>query len=118
MAKEKKGFWDIIKKARLILVLLASISGICVAGLTFFAKSSTVEIMDKRLMLNTSADIVRSKENKLQWTKQQISFERRNDPKTPAEIAIVQRYEEEVEEARAIQKDREKRFEELYGEQL
>lgn len=74
MPKEKAGFWEFVKKARLILVLIASISGICVAGFTFFAKATTVEIMDQRLILNTSADIVRSKENQLQWTRQQICF--------------------------------------------
>ncbi len=94
-----------------LIVLIGLAATVVTTALTFFAKAKTVQMLDQRLGLNISQDIVNSKKADVQWMKQQVVMQRKEGPPTPAELEIIKKGEVELEEAKELHKGRVKDYE-------
>ncbi len=99
------------------LVVLIGLAAVTITtALTFFAKAKTVQALDQRLWLNTSADIVRYTESDVRWTEQRVAFERREKGPTIAEREIIEKAKEELVSAKNKHVERVKMFENKYNQ--
>ncbi len=115
MNKEKL---DTGAKVLKLIVLGAAAAAAITTALTFFAKAKTVQVLDKRLELSISQDIVHNKESDVRWTEQRIAFQRRDKPPTVAETEIIKKAEEELAEAKSRHNGRVRAFEKEYKQQF
>ncbi len=110
----KKDLYHYTKRS-LYLIVLAGVAATTIAtALTFFAKASTVQVIDDRVTLGLSQQIVHAHENDLEWTKSQVTSEQRTSPPTPAETEIIKKKEEKLAEVKSQHKDQLKVFEERH----
>lgn len=117
MTKESKSSLqkgiDVVK-----LIVLGSVAAAAITtALTFFAKSTTVQMLDHRLGLSISQDIVDGKKADVRWMRQQAAFENRKTPPTFGEKEMIQAAETELKEKKKLHGERVKHFEEKYKTQ-
>ncbi len=72
-----------------LCVIAGSLIGMVVGSINYFAKSSTVNLMDKRLELAIEDDKVYRAESEVEWMEQQTAFERRKEPRTVSELEMI-----------------------------
>ncbi len=101
------------------LIALAGVSAAAITtALTFFAKAKTVQMLDHRIGLNTSRDVVDNREGRVRWMKQQAAFENRKNPPTFAEKEMIKAAENELTEQKKLHDQRVEHFEETYEQQF
>ena len=107
----KNNNWEWLKRGIMILIGLGTLVGMATGASNWFARSKTVNLINKRLDLSMADDDVHRKEADVRWTKQQIGSEPRKQLKTTAEIEIIKRDEQRVIEARKIRDQKQKAYE-------
>ncbi len=90
----KQEHW--VKRTMYLSVIICSLIGTIVGGINYFAKSSTVNLLDKRLELAIEDDKVYRAESDVSWMEQQTAFERRKEPRTITEKELIGRAREKV----------------------
>ncbi len=90
----KQEHW--VKRVMYIGVTMGSIVVMIVGAINYFAKSTTVNLLDKRLELAIEDDKVYRAESDVSWMEQQTAFERRKEPRTITESEMIDRAREKV----------------------
>jgi len=93
---EKASKWDWVKRTAWLSVAFFSIIGMIVGAMNYFARSHTVNLLDRRLELSIEDDRVFQAEQDLTWHRQQTAFERRKQPKTEAESEMIDRAQDKL----------------------
>jgi len=118
MSKERRDLLHVSTKVFKLIVLIGAAVATITVALTFFARSKTVQMLDQRLGLNISQDIVNSKKSDVRWMKQQAAFENRKEPPTFAEQEMITAAEHELAEQKRLHGERVEHFEEKYQQQF
>lgn len=105
----KKEHW--FKRAMYLAVIMCSIVGMVVGGINYFAKSSTVNLLDRRLELAIEDDKVYRAESDVEWMEQQTAFERRKEPKTVSEIEMIERAKRKVIDVKKSREQKQQAYE-------
>lgn len=101
------------------LIVLGGVAAVTITtALTFFAKSKTVQMLDQRLGLSISKDIVDGEKSNIRWMEQQVVFERKAKPPTAAEEEMIEAAKEELAEKEELHKQRVKNYEDRYKQKF
>ncbi len=92
-------------------IIAVSLIGSIVGAINYFAKSSTVNLLDKRLELAIEDDKVYRAEADVGWMEQQTAFERRKEPRTIAETEMIEHAKEKVVVFKKIREQKQKAYE-------
>ena len=106
MAKEH---W--IKKGMYIAVTTGALVGMVYGAFGIFAKTKTVNLMDKRLELAIEDDKVHRAESEVDWIEQRTIFERRKEPQTITEQEVIERAKRKVEEFKKTREQKQQAYE-------
>ena len=118
MAKEKRDLLHTSTKVTKLVVLIGLAVSTIYVALTFFAKSKTVQMLDQRLGLSISKDIVDGEKSNVRWMEQQVVFERKEEPPTSAEHEIIKAAKKALAEKEELHKERVKNYEEQYKQKF
>ncbi len=110
MAKKLDNIHQILKVVALVIVIAAA----TISAIKNFAKAATVDKLDHRLGLSISQDEIDRRKSDVRWMKQQVVFERRDEPPTVAEAEIIEEAERDLKETNAKHMNRVKAYEDKY----
>jgi hypothetical protein len=99
---------ETLKTFVIVLTAITLSASVLVAVTAYFAKSSTVELLDERLDISIMDDRIHQQQQEIDRLKALVEFERRQAEQTAVEKEILQEREMELE--RLIQQ-RESRYE-------
>jgi uncharacterized small protein (DUF1192 family) len=95
----------------IILTAITMSVSILVAITSYFAKSSTVELIDERLDISIMDDRINQQQHEIDRNKALIEFERKEAEKTAAEEEILMKQAMELEELKQARNQRYEQYE-------
>ncbi len=105
----KQEHW--FKRVMYLSVISCALIGSVVGAINYFAKSSTVNLLDKRLELAIEDDNVNRAQGDVDWIQHRIIFERRSKPPTITETEAKERAEQKLADAKKIRTQKQKSYE-------
>ena len=92
-------------------IITVSLIGSAYTAINYFAKSSTVNLLDKRLELAIEDDKVYRAESDVGWMEQQTAFERRKEPRTISEVEMIEHAKQKVVELKKVREQKQTAYE-------
>jgi hypothetical protein len=105
----KKEHW--FKRAMYLCVIICTLITSIVGAINYFAKNSTVSLLDKRLELAIEDDKVFRAESDVEWMEQQTAFERRKEPRTVTEEEMIEHAKARVAKLKKQREQKQKAYE-------